>query len=225
MTAGRARRGHRRVAALVAVLLCALGVLAAAPAQAVGYRYWSFWERDGDRWVYATQGPGTARPDDGDVQGFRYSVSDDSKDSATPRGAADFDDICADRPAKDGRKRVALVIDFGLPGDAPEGERPPAARTACAQVGEDATSAEALATVAKPLRYDSHALLCAISGYPKSGCGDQVSGDGTSKKDPAERAAGDKGDGGGPSVGLIAGAAAVVVLGGAALWQARRRRG
>ncbi|MGW2229633.1 SCO2322 family protein [Streptomyces formicae] len=225
MTAGRARRARRQAVALLAALLCTLGVIAAAPAQAVGYRYWSFWERDGDSWTYATQGPGTARPDDGDVQGFRFSVSDDSKDSAAPRGAADFDDICADRPAKDGRKRVALVIDFGRPGDAPKGEKPPAARTACAQVGEDATSAEALASVAKPLRYDSNALLCAISGYPKSGCGDQVSGDGTSKKDSPARADGDAGDDGGPSVGLIAGIAIVVVLGGAALWQARRRRG
>ncbi|MFJ2769859.1 SCO2322 family protein [Streptomyces sp. NPDC087300] len=225
MTAGRARRGHRAVVAFLATLLCTLGVLAAAPAQAAGYRYWSFWERSGDSWTYATQGPGTAKPDDGDVQGFRFSVSEDTKDSAKPRGAAGFEDICADRPAKDGRKRVALVIDFGLAEDAPKGERPPAARTACAQVAEDATSAEALAAVAKPLRYDSNALLCAISGYPKSGCGDQVSGDGTSKKDQAGQADGDKGGDGGPSVGLIAGIAAVVVLGGAALWQARRRRG
>lgn len=228
MTAGRARRGHRQVVALLAALLCTLGVLAAAPAQAAGYRYWSFWERDGDSWTYATQGPGTARPDDGDVQGFRFSVSEGTKDSAKPRGPAEFDDICKSTPAEDGRKRVALVIDFGLPKDAPKGETPPAPRTACAQVGEDATSAEALASVAKPLRYDNRALLCAISGYPKSGCGDQVSGDGTSKKDqndPAGQADGDKADDGGPSVGLIAGIAAVVVLGGAALWQARRRRG
>ncbi|MEU7579044.1 SCO2322 family protein [Streptomyces sp. NPDC041068] len=210
------------VGAFVAALL---GVLAAVPAQAAGYRYWSFWDRDGDTWTYASQGPGTARPGDGDVQGFRFSVSEDSKDSAKPRGPADFEDICASTPAKDGRKRVALVIDFGLPKDAPEGEEPPAPRTACAQVAEDATSADALAAVAEPLRYDNNALLCAIDDYPKSGCGDQVSGDGSARKETAKADSDKSGGHGGPSVGLIAGGAAVVLLGGAAIWQARRRRG
>lgn len=225
MTRGRVRRGRVVVGAFLAALL---GVLAAAPAQAAGYRYWSFWERDGAQWTYATQGPGTARPDDGDVQGFRFSVSDDSKDSARPRGPADFADICKDTPAKDGRKRVGLVIDFGTAGDAPDGERPPKPRTACAQVGEDATSAEALAAVAEPLRYDSKALLCAIEDYPKSGCGEQVSGDGdpSGKKSGTTEAQADTDEGdGGPSVGLIAGIAAVALLGGAGIWQARRRRG
>ncbi|WP_409236066.1 SCO2322 family protein [Streptomyces sp. PA5.6] len=222
MTGGRARRGQLAVGAFLAALLC---VLAAAPAQAAGYRYWSFWERDGAQWTYATQGPGTARPEDGDVQGFRFSVSDDSKDSAKPRGPADFDAICEDTPAKDGRKRVGLVVDFGTAGDAPGGETPPKRRTACAQVGEDATSAEALASVAKPLRYDSKALLCAIDGYPKTGCGEQVS-DGTSTKaQPDTTVGGGDGGNGGPSVGLIAGIAAVALLGGAGIWQARRRRG
>ncbi|MGW5862454.1 SCO2322 family protein [Streptomyces sp. NPDC055239] len=234
MTRGRARWGHLVVGAFVAALL---GVLAAAPAQAAGYRYWSFWDRDGSKWAYASQGPSTARPEDGAVQGFRFSVSEDSQDSAKPRGttgdtgdtstAADFAAICAKTPAKDGRKRIALVIDFGTPGDAPEGETPPKPRTACALIAEDATSADALAAVAKPLRYDSNALLCAIADYPKSGCGEQVAGNGESeKKSEKTPAASDKGsDSGGPSVGLIAGVAAIALLGGAALWQARRRRG
>lgn len=159
------------------------------------------------------------------MQGFRFSVSADSKDAAKPRGAADFDTICAKTPAKDDRKRIALVIDFGTPGDAPDGETPPKPRTACARVADDATSADALAAVAKPLRYDSNALLCAIADFPKSGCGEQVSGDGESGK-KQDRTASDKdGDSGGPSVGLIAGVAAIALLGGAAVWQARRRRG
>ncbi|MFF1709376.1 SCO2322 family protein [Streptomyces sp. NPDC058268] len=223
MTRGRVRCGRLVTGALVAALS---GVLAAAPAQAAGYRYWSFWDRDGSTWAYATQGPSTARPDDGAVQGFRFSVSADSKDSAKPRGAADFDTICAKTPAQDDRKRIALVIDFGTPGDAPEGETPPKPRTACARIADDATSADALAAVAKPLRYDSNALLCAIADFPKSGCGEQVSGNGDSGKKPARSTASDEdGDSGGPSVGLIAGVAAIALLGGAAVWQARRRRG
>lgn len=196
-------------------------------AQAAGYRYWSFWERDGVRWTYATQGPSTARPADGDVQGFRFAVSADSADATRPRGTADFASICAGTPAAAGKKRVALVIDFGTAADAPSGERPPARRTACARVGPDATTAEALAAVAKPLRYDTNALLCAISGYPEQGCGEQVasgkSGDSAESAESGERESAKSG-GGGPSVGLYAGAGAVVLLGAAAVWQARRRK-
>ncbi|GGV38081.1 hypothetical protein GCM10010277_25040 [Streptomyces longisporoflavus] len=222
MTRGRVRWGRLVAGAFVAALL---GLLAAAPAQAAGYRYWSFWDRDGSSWAYASQGPGTARPDDGAVQGFRFSVSEDSKDAAKPRGAGDFDTICAKTPAEDGRKRVALVIDFGTPGDAPDGETPPEPRTACARIADDATSADAIAAVAKPLRYGSNALLCAIADYPKSGCGEQVAGDGESEGAEKKASASEESGSGGPSVGLIAGVAAIAVLGAAALWQARRRRG
>lgn len=204
---------------LASLLLCA----GAGQAQAAGYRYWSFWERDGGHWVYATQGPSLARPSDGDVQGFRFAVSEDSANASRPRGKADFATICAKTPAQDGRKRVALVIDFGTPSDAPEGETPPAARTACARVSPDATTAEALAAVAKPLRYDTDALLCAIAGYPERGCGEQVSQQQTPqhRKPTAEQKT--PSDDGGPSLGLVAGIAVVVLLGGAAIWQVRRR--
>ncbi|MFD4601821.1 SCO2322 family protein [Streptomyces sp. NPDC058464] len=192
---------------LAALTLCAT---AAGPAAATGYRYWSFWERDGARWAYATQGPSTARPADGSVEGFRFAVSEDSADASRPRGTADFGRICAGTPAVEGRKRVALVVDFGTAADASPGERPPARRTACAVVSEDATTAEALATVAKPLRYDTNALLCAIDGYPSRGCGEKVAAGGTSDS--------------GPSLGLAAGVGVVVVVAAGALWQTRRRK-
>ncbi|CAM5639590.1 Secreted protein OS=Streptomyces tendae OX=1932 GN=GUR47_10855 PE=4 SV=1 [Streptomyces tendae] len=191
----------------------------AGQAQAAGYRYWSFWDRDGGKWVYATQGPSLIRPSDGDVQGFRFSVSEDSDDAAQPRGTADFASVCAKTPAEEGSKRVALVLDFGTAPDAPSGETPPAPRTACARVSPDATTADALAAVAGPLRYDTNALLCAIAGYPKSGCGEQVSQQNTAA--PRQK---DTSDDAGPSVGLVAGIAVIAALAGTATWQARRRR-
>lgn len=223
------------VAGLLAVLLAASAVLlGAGGAQAAGYRYWSFWEADGTSWAYATQGPSLVRPDDGTVQGFRFAVSEDSADADRPRRAPDFAAVCADTPAKDGAKRVALVIDPGTAEDAPDGEKPPALRTACAQVAPDASSAEALASVAKPLRYDSSAMICAISGYPRTGCGEQVSGEGSEKPSEAPSASsapataadddGGSGGGGGPSAGLVVGIGAVLLLGVAAVFQARRRR-
>ncbi|MGW3159192.1 SCO2322 family protein [Streptomyces sp. NPDC001089] len=205
---------------LLAPLLLVLAV--AGQAEAVGYRYWSFWDRTGGTWTYATQGPSTARPSDGDVEGFRFAVSADSQDATKPRGAADFTAVCHGTEARHGTKRVALVLDFGTAADAPSGETPPAPRTVCARIPSDATTADALASVAKPLRYDTNALLCAIAGYPRTGCGEQVSA-------PHESTASGRPRSGaphhGPSAGLLAGVAAVALLGASAIWQARRRRG
>ncbi|MEU3552873.1 SCO2322 family protein [Streptomyces fragilis] len=217
----------------MAPLTCALLTQGAGTAQAAGYRYWSFWELDGQKWAYATQGPATLRPQDGSTQGFRFSVSEDSADAATPRNTEPFAKVCDGTPERDGRKRIALVIDFGTAADAPGGEKPPAGRTACASVAEDASAADALAAVAPPLRYDSGALLCAIEGYPRQGCGEQVatadrSADADAGAGAAEDSAGTAdadAPAQGPSLGLWAGAGAVLVLGGAAVWQARRRRG
>ncbi|WP_407553396.1 SCO2322 family protein [Streptomyces sp. Pv4-95] len=231
--------------------------LAATPAQAQEYRYWSFWNSkaggsggtggSGGSWAYATEGPATMRPADGAVEGFRFTVSADSAAAAGPRTAADFDAICQGTPAKDNSKRVGVVIDFGSAADAAGGERPPKPRTHCAVVPEDASAGEALAAVAGPLRYDSHALLCAIADYPRSGCADQVDGSGgkgaqdpAGGEDTADAGSGDAASGrsagqgsgtgggredGGPSAGLLGGGAAVFALGAAAVWQARRRRG
>lgn len=223
---------RRATVLFLAVLLPLLAGV--GQAQAAGYRYWSFWDLDGDAWTYATQGPSTARPADGDVQGFRFAVSEDSADATRPRGAADFAAICAKTPAQDGEKRVALVIDFGTAADAPAGETPPAGRTACARVPADATTAEALASVAGPLRYNGSALLCAIAGYPEKGCGEQVSGGGapapekeggakSSAPSASSASSASSDDGGGPSLGLVAGIAVVALLGAAAVRQVRRR--
>lgn len=229
-----ARAAARTARALpAAALAAALAVAGAAPAHAQGYRYWSFWEREGGAWTYATQGPGTLRPGDGDVLGFRFAVSENSAEADQPRGEASFEAICGGTEAEPGTKRIALSVDFGEAADAPSGETPPEGRTACAVVPEDGTAAEALAAGLKPLRYGSGALLCAIAGYPQTGCGEQVSGSGRSGDSPsagtaagpsedASGAASD-GDSGGPSAGLLAGAGVVAVLGAAAVRQARRR--
>lgn len=229
-------RGARAALAAALVALVAL-VLAAVPAQAAGYRYWSFWEATDGAWGFATQGPATARPADGDVVGFRFAVSEDSANAKRPSTAPDFRRICGSVPEKAGSKRVAVVIDFGDARDAPSGETPPrpVVRVGCPQVRPQATAAEVLAEVAKPLRYDSNALLCGIAGYPAKGCGEQVAvsgpehsaetGAAASASAAGASAAGGSAGSGGPSVGLVAGGAAVLLLGAAGVWQARRRRG
>ncbi|MFG3049604.1 SCO2322 family protein [Kitasatospora sp. NPDC048239] len=229
--------------AVLVGLLAGVSVVGAAPAQAAGYRYWSFWKWSGDTWTYQQQGPSVHVPPDGSTDGWRFAVSPDGgRDAARPGAPGDFGAICADTPGQPGRKRVAVVLDFGTGADAPSGEAPPGPRTACARVPASATSAEVLAAVAPPLRYDTNGLLCAIAGYPKAGCGDQLAdggsgggsgggtGGGTGSPGTAPGGSGGSGSSGddpgaGPDIGLIAGGALVAALAAGAVWQARRRRG
>ena len=216
-----ARLRTAAAALAAAVLLALLGLLSAAPAHATGYRYWSFWKWSAGAWTYQQQGPALYVPQDGAADGWRFAVSPDGgQDAARPTAPGDFDAACAAVPAEAGRKRVAVVLDFGTPADAPPGAlpaggSPPAPRTACAAVPAGATSAEVLAAVAPPLRYDTAGILCAIAGYPRAGCGEALAGSGSS-----DSPGGDSG----PSLGLIAGGAVVAVLAAGAVWQARRRR-
>ncbi|MFC9326754.1 SCO2322 family protein [Kitasatospora sp. NPDC057015] len=216
----RQARPRAVAATLVATaLLGLLGALTAAPAHATGYRYWSFWKWSAGAWTYQQQGPALYVPPDGSVDGWRFAVSPDGgRDAARPGSPGDFDAACAATPAQAGRKRVAVVLDFGTaadapPGALPDGAAPPAPRTGCASVATAASSAEVLAALAPPLRYDGAGILCAIAGYPKAGCGEALAPSGP-----------DSGGSGGPDLGLIAGGAVVAVLAAGAVWQARRRR-
>ncbi|MGW2251933.1 SCO2322 family protein [Kitasatospora sp. NPDC001660] len=201
---------------LTAVLAALLVAGSAVPAQAAGYRYWSFWKDADGGWAYQQQGPAIHVPADGSVDGWRFAVSPDGgQNAAQPRATTDFAALCASTPPQGGRKRVGVVLDFGTAADG-SSEQPPEQRTACATVPANATSAEVLAAVAPPLRYNTNGLLCAIAGYPKAGCGDQVGAG-------AQAAAKPSSDDSGPDLGLVAGGALVAVLAAGAVWQARRR--
>jgi hypothetical protein len=216
----------------VAVLAVATVLLSLTPASAASYRYWSFWEGTGTGWSYQQAGPNTFRPADGSVDGWRFGVSADSADGAKPRSTPDFATACARTPAVSGKKRVAVVIDYGTPADAPSGSTPPAPVTECAVLAPDASSAELLAQVSPPLRYDSNGILCAITGYPRTTCGDVVSGaqptaspgstGPTATASPASDPSAS--DSSARTAGWAVGAALVLALGGAAYWQTRRRR-
>ncbi|WP_428832295.1 SCO2322 family protein, partial [Kitasatospora cinereorecta] len=176
---GRAAAAALCTLALVALTALTLTTLAlATPAHATGYRYWSFWKWSGSAWAYQQQGPAGYVPPDGSVDGWRFALSPDGgQDAARPTATGDFAAACANTPAEAGRKRVAVVLDFGTAADAGNGAQPPAPRTACAAVPAGATSGEVLAAVAPPLRYDGNGMLCAIAGYPRAGCGEAVAAD------------------------------------------------
>jgi len=230
----------RRTAAtaLLALLTSTALLLTAAPADAAAFRYWGYYTWSDGAWTFAQTGPDQSEPADGSVEGWRFAVTTESGSPRVPRADGDFDAICAGTDAADGRKRVAVVLDAGLPTDAPEGSTPPEPRGACASVPESASGAEVLAAVADT-RVEG-ALVCAIDGYPATGCGEEVDLEPPATPDaqvdlalPAPRptptpttdgdaAAPDDGEDGTPWWAVALGAAVVAAVGGAAAWRLRR---
>ena len=160
-------------ALLTSLLLAGVVPVAAASAYAdTGYRYWGYFHwAEADGWQFATKGPADYTPEDGSVEGWRFALNV-GKTAREPRTDGNFSSICADTAAEDGQKRVAVVIDYGLPEDAPEGDEPPAPRGACAVVPTDANGAQVLQAVAD-VRLEK-GLTCGIDGYPAGECAAEV---------------------------------------------------
>lgn len=156
--------------AFLAVLTTLIGP--SSTAEATSYRYWTYWTGGDGTWTFSSQGA-ARRPPDGTVDGWRFAISEEAGSSATPRVASSFADICADTRAEPGKKRVAVVLDFGTSADAPPGDQPPASTVArCVVAATTATGYDLLATLAS-IRAES-GLVCGIAGYPSTGCGEPV---------------------------------------------------
>ena len=227
------RTGRRSAAALLTLLLTALllGGTAGAASAADGYRYWGYYHvKDGD-FAFATTGPAGYTPKDGDTEAYRFGASTQSQ-GIKPRAdlsKVDFATVCADTKAAAGKKRVAVLIDYGTAADA-DGATVPKPRAACAQVAENANGQQVLAAVTK-IR-SSKGMVCAIDGYPATGCGDPVKNVTVPAKEaPVAFALPSSGtqdsSGSGSSNGLLVGGAVVVVLvlGGGAFLISRRNTG
>jgi hypothetical protein len=178
------------VVALVASLVGAWG---APQADATSYRFWSYWTGGAD-WTFSSQGA-ARRPADGSVDGWRFAVSPASSSTIPPRHAPSFDSLCGKTPAQDGKKRVGLVVDPGLDGDAPGGETPPPMIATCVVVPADANGYDVLMTVAT-LRSDQ-GLICGINGYPATECGAPVADPTPTKTDGPNDPGGSSGSGSG----------------------------
>jgi hypothetical protein len=157
----------RGTAALAAALTAV--VLVSSPAHAAAYRYWTYWQGTAGAWAFATQGPGTSVPADGDVEGWSFAVSTESANADdAPAAPPGFAAICGSTPAQPDTKRVALVIDTGAAGLAPDGESPPAPVTTCVVIAPDATGYDVLRSVATVRTEDG--LVCGIADYPAGEC-------------------------------------------------------
>lgn len=168
-----ARRTPVRI--VLALLLAAtFAALTIAPAQAVAYRYWGFYQLTDGKWSFAQKGSDQVTPADGSVDGWRFAINEASA-SRLPRAVADFGQICAQTPAQQGKKRVGLVIDFGRAADNADpakGAGAPTPKAVCAVVAADANSTEVL-KAASDLRTEK-GLICAVDGYPAAGCGAEI---------------------------------------------------
>lgn len=162
-----------RRAALIAATagVALLGAATPAATAATTYRYWTYWTGSAATWTFSPVGPASVVPADGDVQGWRFAVTQGVRGQGNePRiGVADaFQKFCSGRAAGDGEKRVAVVIDFGEPSDSPPGQSPPAPRGVCVVAPQSANGAVILSRAAT-VRTD-RGLVCAIAGFPQGEC-------------------------------------------------------
>lgn len=226
----------RRTISILLLALLALLVGASPSSAEDGYRYWNYSHLDGDAFVFAETGPAEFVPEDGAVEGWRFGTSTVS-DGIEPRAdltEVSFDTVCGDSDAAADQKRVAVVIDYGTEADA-DGADVPGARADCAVVPEDANGLQTLESVVDVRAEKS--MICALDGYPASGCGAPV-GDAEVPADEAtidfalpgaaddSGSAGDAGgdDSDGVSWPLIGVGALVVILAAVAVPLYRRNR-
>ena len=230
------RSSRRGVAALLSLLLPALLVAGTtAPAQAADvFRYWAYFTVEDGAFVAQQVGPSDAQPADGAIEAYRYAAPADFNDPNLPRAdlsEVTFDAVCEGETSEEGQKRVAVLIDHGVEADS-EGAEVPEPEARCAVVPEDANGMQTLQAVAPEIRTDG-AFLCAINGYPATGCSSAVDEGTPADEGPvefaglaaadadADGAAADTDDGGNGAL-LAVIAALVVILGGGGLLLRRR---
>jgi hypothetical protein len=200
---------HRRVLGVVIAALVAavatpvVSVTTASPANAAAYRYWSYWSVSNDAWTFAQRGPTGSRPSDGDVEGWRFSVSPDSRSAPPPRLAAaeTFESVCGSTSAQSGKDRVALILDFGIAAHTRPGDQLPASplRSECVLIDPGTTGWSILVITGVPIRTDDSGMVCGFAGYPSSGCGERVAEPAKPVPTKPSKPTGSGGSGGGAS--------------------------
>jgi hypothetical protein len=177
MTAARRRTTTALAVVVVGVLTALPLLLAAAPAQASTYRYWTYWWARSNTgsatgWAFASVGPAGHRVNDTWVLGWRFSTSTSTTGGAQPRQSSDYGTLCPGTSPVPGKDRVALVIDYGTGSDAPPGQRPPSTTTArveCLTITSHPTGLAVLNAAQVSIR-SKDGLVCALDGYPQGEC-------------------------------------------------------
>ena len=160
------------------ITIVMIGILASlvVPAEGAskGYRYWGYFQAapQAGSWTMAMTGP-TTNVKDGSVEGWVHTFSNDSIDAYQPRLAPNFEKLCKAVKPTPNKKRIGIVVDFGIAAIRPKGESIPKRIATCVQVDLNATGAEALA-VATKIRATSSGMICGINGYPAMECAPEI---------------------------------------------------
>jgi hypothetical protein len=201
----------------------------AESATANPYVYWSYWNgTSNNEWTFSQKGAGSITPADGSVEGWAYSAGSDGSISQPPRTSANFNEVCGNTAAVSGKKRVAVMIDFGTTAVAPQNSTPPVPAYDCVTADTEANGLQVLSE-AQPVRSTPEGQVCGINSFPASGCGEQVplSAVNAVEENPANTAGASTTEASGvPTwVPFAVGGIVVIGLAGAAVAMSRRRNG
>ena len=152
----------------------ALTALSIPQAQAAdtGWRYWGYFQAapGATKWTPAMTGP-TVDVADGAVEGWAFTFSNDAiPDARAPKVAPSFSAICGKTKAVAGKKRVAVMVDFGSSVLRPKGESTPRLIQRCVIADKSALGIDVLGQAVK-VRAQGSGFICGLNGYPAKECG------------------------------------------------------
>ena len=160
--------------AVLILLISTTTSIVSSEAASKGYRYWGYFQAaPGETsWTAAMTGP-TVDIKDGAVEGWSFVFSSDDIPSEAPSVKPDFATICANIKAVPGKKRIALVMDFGKKAYAPAGEKVKRTMVRCVRTDKKSQGIDVLGQLVK-VRAEASGLICGFNGYPRKECGVEI---------------------------------------------------
>jgi len=161
-----------KVAAAAAAVILSMLAMPATPSHATTYyEYWSYWHKQpgSTSWQYSSVGSSGYYLQKGtQVEGWRFALGTASPSDPKPRPTnVSYDQYCSGKDT-DKAYRVLLVVDYGTQSSAPAGPV-----YSCYGFADSVTGYRVLTQ--QHSERDSGGLICAIDGYPRTGCGETVS--------------------------------------------------
>ena len=157
---------------LLAIVVIASCITPTAQAADTGWRYWGYFQAapGASKWTAAMTGP-TVNVADGSVEGWAFTFSNDAiPDAKAPKIAPSFSTICGKTQAVIGKKRVAVMVDFGSAVLRPKGETTPRLIQKCVVADKSALGIDVLGLAVK-VRAEGSGFICGLNGYPAKECG------------------------------------------------------
>jgi len=157
---------------LLAIVVIASCITPTAHAADTGWRYWGYFQAapGASKWTAAMTGP-TVNVADGSVEGWAFTFSSDAiPDAKAPKVAPSFSTICGKTKAVVGKKRVAVMVDFGSAVLRPKGETTPRLIQKCVVADKSALGIDVLGLAVK-VRAEGSGFICGLNGYPAKECG------------------------------------------------------